>query len=67
MSWNSHRDDCHRSLLEGQERITREEKRWEQMERKEEVDNEQWNRMREEGEKARKNKSGLPYNMITLR
>lgn len=28
---------------------------------------EKWDRLRDEGEKSKKNKSGVPYNMISLR
>lgn len=47
--------------------MKREGKRWQDMELKEGEESQQWDRMREEGEKARKNKSGVPYNMINLR
>lgn len=50
-----------------QERMQREGKRWEDMERKDAQERDQWDRLREDGEKAKKNRSGLPYNMISLR
>lgn len=36
------------------------------MESKDEAAEERWDRLREEGEKSKKNKSGVPYNMINL-
>ncbi|CBJ25482.1 conserved unknown protein [Ectocarpus siliculosus] len=48
-------------------RVEREGKRWEDMEKKEGDDEQRWNRLRDEGEKSKKNKSGVPYNMISLR
>ncbi|CAM9526205.1 unnamed protein product [Scytosiphon promiscuus] len=48
-------------------RVEREGKRWEDMEKKEGDEAHKWDRLREEGEKSKKNKSGVPYNMINLR
>lgn len=48
-------------------RVEREGKRWEDMERKEGGVEQRWDRLRDEGEKSKKNKSGVPYNMISLR
>lgn len=47
--------------------MQREGKRWKDMDRKEGEDVERWDRLREEGVKSKKNKSGVPYNMINLR
>lgn len=47
--------------------MQREGKRWEDMEKKDGQDAKRWDRLREEGAKAKKNKSGVPYNMINLR
>ncbi|CAM9710917.1 unnamed protein product [Discosporangium mesarthrocarpum] len=48
-------------------RVEREDKRWAEMERKAVDDEERWSKLREAGEKAKKNQSGVPYNMINLR
>lgn len=37
------------------------------MEVKEGEEKQRWDRLRDEGEKSKKNKSGVPYNMISLR
>lgn len=37
------------------------------MEKKEGDEVQKWNRLRDEGSKSRSNKSGVPYNMISLR
>ena len=50
-----------------QVRVDREGKRWEDMEKQEGDAAEKWDRLRDEGEKSKKNKSGVPYNMISLR
>lgn len=47
--------------------MQREGKRWEDMERKEGNEEERWKRLREEVRRSKKNKSGVPYNMINLR
>lgn len=48
-------------------RVEREGKRWEDMEKKEGDEAQKWDRLRDDGEKSKKNKSGVPYNMINLR
>ncbi|CAM9299734.1 unnamed protein product [Laminaria digitata] len=50
-----------------QVRVEREGKRWEDMEKQEGDAAQKWDRLRDEGEKSKKNKSGVPYNMISLR
>ncbi|CAN0137362.1 unnamed protein product [Ascophyllum nodosum] len=47
-------------------RVEREGKRWEDMERKEEAEKERLDWLRAEERKSKKNKSGMPYNMISL-
>lgn len=44
----------------------REEDRWARMDRDAKEDEEKWHKLREDGEKARRNKSSVPYNPLTL-
>lgn len=53
--------DVHR-----QQKVAREEGRWAEMAAKEEQDDLRWEQLRDEGVKAKKNASGVPYNMISL-
>ena len=48
-------------------RLAREEERWEQLEAKKREEEKYWEEQREQGEKARKNHSSVPYDAITLR
>jgi len=44
----------------------REDKRWRQIEESKKVDEERWDQLREDGSKARRNNSSVPYNPLTL-
>jgi len=45
----------------------REDRRWKHMEEQKQAEEERWNQLREDGSKARRNNSSVPYNPLTLR
>jgi hypothetical protein len=46
--------------------FTRDEERWKQMEEKQRTEEEAWQKLREDGSKAKKNQSNVAYDIMTL-